>query len=267
MIGCGRMGQALYGGWINSDLAIDKILLVDPHAPPPSLNLRDQDRWTADTPVSMTHKPDVIVVAIKPQMMDRLLPAYADLIKPDTMVISIAAGVSIEKLSKLLNNPSQPVVRTMPNTPAMIGQGMTVGTASTAVTEQQSAVAETLLRAVGDFLWVDNEDLLHAVTGVSGSGPAYVFAMIEALAKAGEVAGLDPVISMHLARQTVIGSAALAASQPDVPASALRDNVTSPGGTTAEGLIALLNPETGLTPLMTETVRMATARSRSLGKA
>lgn len=265
MIGCGRMGQALYHGWTKSDLTIDKILLVDPHAPPPSLNLRDPDRWTASTPAQMP-KPDVVVIAIKPQLMDTLLPSYADLIRPDTLIVSIAAGISIAKLGKLLNNADQPIVRTMPNTPAMIGQGITVGTASTSVTEIQSDVAEALLHAAGDFLWVDNEELLHAVTGLSGSGPAYVFAMIEAMAKAGEAAGLDAEMSMHLARQTVIGSAALAASQPDIPASTLRDNVTSPGGTTAEGLIVLLNPDTGLTPLMTETIRMATARSKSLGK-
>jgi pyrroline-5-carboxylate reductase len=265
MAGFGQMGQALYHGWTTARLPLTHITLIDPAAQK-TIDLRASDTLSADIPNTQT-KPDILVFAIKPQMAVSLIPLYRDVIRPDTLIISIMAGVTVETICDLLGHVAQPVIRTMPNTPAMIGQGMSVSVASTHVTEQQRAVADQLWQAVGQSAWVDHEDAMHAVTALSGSGPAYVFALIETMAAAGERAGLSAELSARLARQTVIGSAALAAQKQDISPEQLRHNVTSPGGTTAVGLDVLLRAEQGLTDLMKQTIAAAAQRSRELGKA
>lgn len=263
MVGAGKMGQALYGGWIKADLPIAQITLIDPQPKPADVTLRAADQWAAQPHTQI--KPDILIIAIKPQMIADTLPAYTDLIRPDTLVLSIAAGTSIKTIASLLGHPDQPIIRTMPNTPAMVGQGITAAFANSSVTDAQRMIAQQLLEAVGDVVWLSAEDQMHAVTALSGSGPAYVFALIEAMAKAGVAQGLSVETAMQLARQTVIGSGALAAALRDVPANTLRENVTSPGGTTAAGL-SVLQGAHGLDELLAQTVAAAAQRSEELGQ-
>ena len=191
-----------------------------------------------------------------------MLPPLAKLAGPDTLVLSIAAGRTSPGLRSIL--PSRPaIVRAMPNTPAAIGRGVTVASPTRASRRTQRALADTLLSAVGDVAWVEDEALLDAVTAVSGSGPAYVFLLAECLAEAGRAAGLDAVLAERLARATVTGSAALM-EQSDSSA-VLRENVTSPGGTTAAALEILRAPD-GLQELMTAAVAAAKKRGRDLAK-
>lgn len=263
MAGFGQMGQALYHGWVTAELPISRISLIDP-TPYTGAPLRHSDQLYADIPAHIA-KPDIVFFAIKPQMAAAIMPLYRDVIRPDTLIVSIMAGITTDRITDLLGNPAQPVIRTMPNTPAMIGQGMIVSVANAVVTDAQRGLVDQLWHAVGDSAWVENEDMMHAVTAISGSGPAYLFALIEAMEAAGERAGLGSTLAARLARQTVIGSAALAASQPDTTPETLRRNVTSPGGTTEAGLEVLLRPENGLQDLMRLTISAATQRSRDLG--
>lgn len=263
MVGAGKMGQALYQGWIKAALPITHITLIDPQPQPADLKLRTTDHWISQP--DEQDQPDILVLAIKPQLIADTLAAYQRVIRPDTLILSIAAGTAIATLTALLGNPQQPVIRTMPNTPAMVGAGITAAYANASVSDHQRTVAQSLLQAVGDMVWLDDENQMHAVTAVSGSGPAYVFALIEAMAAAGMAQGLSAELAMQLARQTVIGSGVLAASQPDVSAAILRQNVTSPGGTTAAGL-GVLQGAQGLDTLLTNTIAAAALRSKELGQ-
>jgi pyrroline-5-carboxylate reductase len=263
MIGAGQMGQALYNGWCNAGLAIGEMILIDPSQTADKLTLRANDRFMA-MPNEATPIPDVLLFAIKPQMANDVLPVYADYLQPHTLVISIMAGLGLDKMIRLLDKPTQPIIRTMPNTPAMVGQGITAAFGNTSVSAHHRQIAESLLSAVGKSVWVDNEDHMHAITALSGSGPAYVFALIETMAQAGIEAGLDADLAMTLARQTVIGSGALAAAKPEASAEELRRNVTSPGGTTEAGLDVLLAKQSGLNELITAAIKAAAKRSRAL---
>ncbi|HEY1096078.1 MAG TPA: pyrroline-5-carboxylate reductase [Alphaproteobacteria bacterium] len=265
MIGAGQMGQALYHGWCASDLPIAQMVLIDPTQSSDKIGLRKQDMVLAQ-PDENTPSPDVILFAIKPQMANDVLPLYRDYMRDDTLILSIMAGIGMDKMQSLFDKTQQPIIRTMPNTPAMVGQGMTGAAANASVTKTQRAIADQLLQSVGKVAWLEREDDLHAVTALSGSGPAYIFALIETMAAAGEQAGLSPELAAQLARQTVIGSAALAASQSDITPEQLRRNVTSPGGTTAAGLDVLLAAEGGLPALMRETIKAAARRSRELAQ-
>ena len=178
--------------------------------------------------------PGAVLLAVKPQLMDAVLPALARLIAADTLVLSIAAGKPIAVFEQALG-AAVSVVRAMPNTPAAVGRGVTVLCANARADAGQRALAERLMAAVGQVHWIEDEDLMHAVTAVSGSGPAYVFHLIEALAAGGVAAGLPAPLAMELARGTVVGAGALAA-QSSESAAQLRVNVTSPGGTTAAAL-------------------------------
>ncbi len=253
LVGCGKMGGALLDGWSKQDnLAI---------------SVYDPQMAEADykSPAAISGPFDIIVLAIKPQIMGEAVTGIRHIITRNTLVLSIAAGRPIAFFENLLG-PAQPIIRAMPNTPAMIGQGMTVlcGNANISDAQQQHAMA--LMTAVGAAEWVDDEYLMDAVTAVSGSGPAYVFQMIESLAAAGEAVGLAPALSMKLARQTIIGAAALAAAAPTTSAAQLRQNVTSPNGTTAAALQVLMKPADGFTNLMTRAVLQAKARSLELAK-
>ena len=204
--------------------------------------------------------PGAVVFAVKPQVIDAVLPGYRRWAGPDTLFVSIVAGKTIAGITRHLGPAA--LVRTMPNTPAAIGRGITVACANARVTQTQRALCDKLLAAAGESAWVEDEALLDAVTAVSGSGPAYVFLLIEALAQAAEAAGLPPDLALRLARATVAGSGELARLSDESPAQ-LRENVTSPGGTTRAALDVLM-AEDGLVPLIGRAVAAAAARSREL---
>jgi pyrroline-5-carboxylate reductase len=206
--------------------------------------------------------PAVLLMAVKPQMMDAVFPPLGKLAGPRTLVLSIAAGRKIEGFERHLAQ-GVAVVRAMPNTPAAIGRGMTVCVANAHVTAEQRALCDELLGAVGEVAWVDDEAQIDAVTAVSGSGPAYVFLLAECLAEAGVAAGLSEPLAKELARATISGAGELL-RQSDLEAAVLRQNVTSPGGTTAAALGVLMGPD-GLRELMTRAVAAAAKRSRELG--
>lgn len=256
LLGCGKMGSALLAGWLERGLAPKSVWVQDP-AP---------SDWVKSTGVRINDvlpkAPAVLIVAVKPQMLASALPDVTALGGGQTTIISVAAGATIASFQDIFG-PGTPVVRSMPNTPAAVGQGIT---AIVANEPGQAALplARDLLSAVGSVVELDDESQMDAVTGVSGSGPAYVFHMIEALAAAGEAQGLSAGLSMQLARATVAGAGALAMQASESPAQ-LRVNVTSPNGTTQAGLDVLMDENAGLAPLIRNTVAAATNRSRELG--
>ena len=257
LIGCGRMGGSLLKGWRESG-AVDSAIVVDPALPKlPGVTVAPS---LSDVPGPL---PRIILLAVKPQMLDQVMPRLAERLPDDALIISIAAGKPIAYFAGRLGKPAA-IIRTMPNTPAAIGRGITVCCAGPGVSAADRDVADRLMKAVGEVAWIDDESLMHAVTAVSGSGPAYVFHLIEALRDAAEAAGLPPELAASLARATVTGAGELAHQSPDEPAK-LRIDVTSPGGTTAAALTVLIG-EKGLTELMTRAVAAATARSEELAK-
>jgi pyrroline-5-carboxylate reductase len=255
------MGLALARGWIAGGLAPADLTLVDPS---PQASAVSFARETGATLVSEAGgvPPRVLVLAVKPQIVAQVLPVLQSLLGPETVVVSIAAGIPLGALSEGLN--SERVVRAMPNTPAQVGKGMTGAVAAPGITDADRAVADALLRAIGDVIWFEREADLDAVTALSGSGPAYVFHMVEAMAAAGVHQGLTPDDAMRLARRTVIGAAALMDADP-TEAGALRQNVTSPNGTTAAALDILMAPD-GLTSLLDRAISRARERSEELGR-
>lgn len=261
LVGAGKMGLALAKGWLEAGLPPTNLLLVDPHPGEPARELAEDYGLTLSTEAAGL-QPNVLVIAVKPQIIDAVLVSLRHVVGPQTLVISIAAGIDIARLSGGLDTPR--VVRSMPNTPAQIGKGITGLVAGAEVDAKGRAVAEALLRAAGPVVWLDSEGQIDIVTAVSGSGPAYVFHLVEALAAAAKAQGLPDAIAEQLARQTVIGSAALLEADPASPA-ILRANVTSPNGTTAAGL-AVLMAEDGLTDLVGRTVDAARKRSEDLGR-
>ncbi len=245
LVGCGRMGSALLKGWGAG------AVVVEPSNP---ACLPDIEAAGAIT-------PELVVFAVKPQQMAEVLPAYKRFAGSATF-LSIAAGKTIAGFEAALGHQAA-IVRCMPNTPAAIGKGITVAVANKNVTNAGKALADKALRAGGMVEWVEDENLLDAVTALSGSGPAYVFHLVEAMAKAGAAMGLEPALAMKLARQTVIGSGHLLEQSPHEPAGKLREAVTSPGGTTAAALAVLMGDEK-LQKLMTEALKAAQARGREL---
>jgi pyrroline-5-carboxylate reductase len=256
MLGCGKMGSAMLEGWLDRDLPPASVYVLDPH---PS-------DWLARQGVGLNgplpDSPAVVLLAVKPQMMAEALPSVARFGGDGTLFVSVAAGTPIATFEAALG-PGTRIVRAMPNTPAAIGQGITAIVGNAAAGPEDLAMAEALLTAVGQVVRLEDEDQIDAVTGVSGSGPAYVFHMIDALAEAGVAEGLPPDLAMALAKATVAGAGALAMSADETPEQ-LRRNVTSPNGTTQAGLEVLMDAETGLAPLMRRTVAAATGRSREL---
>jgi pyrroline-5-carboxylate reductase len=256
LLGCGKMGSAMLSGWLARGLPASSVYVVDPHPSP----------WLVSTGVelggALPPNPAIVLLAVKPQMMAEALPSLQDLGGGSTLFISVAAGITIEFLEKTLGART-PIVRAMPNTPAAISQGITAIVGNSAVDADQLAVAEQLLQAVGEVVRVPSEDKIDAVTGVSGSGPAYVFHLIETLAAAGEAEGLDAQTALLLAKATVAGAGALAMASDESP-SQLRVNVTSPNGTTQAALEVLMDAESGFPPLLARAVKAATDRSREL---
>ena len=262
LVGAGKMGGALLSGWLAGGLDPAQVIVVDPSPPTEVQALLDQHliRREATVPALET-PPAVVLMAVKPQLMDLAFPAAARRAGPRTLVVSIAAGRTIAGFERHLA-PGIAVIRTMPNTPAAIGRGITVCVANTHVDAKQRALCEALLAAVGEVGWVDDEAQIDAVTAVSGSGPAYVFLLAECLAEAGIAAGLDRELSRRLARATVSGSGELLYQSALEPAE-LRRNVTSPGGTTAAAL-AVLMADDGMQSLMTKAVAAARKRGQDL---
>lgn len=262
LAGAGNMGSALLAGWLDGGLDPARILVQDP-APQPRVkaDLAARGIGVQARIGALPQPPAVLLVAVKPQVMDEVLPQLASLVGAQTLVISIAAGRRIAGLEAHLP-PGTAVVRAMPNTPASVGRGITVAVGNAHVTAAQRETCELLLRAVGEVAWADDEDLMDAVTAVSGSGPAYVFYLAECLAEAGVKAGLKPELAAQLARWTVAGAGELL-HRSDQDAATLRRNVTSPGGTTAAAL-EVLTAEEGLPELMGRAVDAATRRSREL---
>jgi pyrroline-5-carboxylate reductase len=264
LAGAGNMGAALLAGWLDRGLDPTHILVQDPAPPPRAKELLDRHGIAVQAAIGgLREAPAVIVVAVKPQVMDEVFPSLAKLAGKDTVVLSIAAGRTIAGFERHLPKGSA-VIRSMPNTPAAIGRGITVAVGNAHVTPAQRQACDGLLGAVGEVAWVDDEALLDAVTAVSGSGPAYVFYLAECLGEAGIKAGLEPELARKLARWTVAGAGELL-HRSDLGADTLRRNVTSPGGTTFAALEVLMADE-GMPKLMREAVAAATKRSRELAK-
>jgi pyrroline-5-carboxylate reductase len=265
LVGCGKMGGALVSGWRARGVAAERIVIVEPVEAARAAAAKLGVMVLAAAPKADPNYPyGAVVLAVKPQMMGAVAPLYASLMSPTTVALSIAAGTTTTTLRNHLG-ANAAVVRAMPNTPASVGRGMTVLFAAAGVTPHQAALCAELMEAVGEVRWVKDETLIDAVTAVSGSGPAYVFYLIETMTAAGVAAGLDAALAADLARATVIGSGELARQSAD-SAATLRTNVTSPGGTTEAALKVLMTDPGGLKDLMMRAVDAAAKRSRELSK-
>lgn len=263
LVGAGKMGGALLSGWLDRGLEPSSVIVQDPGPPPEVAKVFAQSGVRVDASISeLSRPPSVIVMAVKPQVMDAVFAPLVPHVGPHTLVLSIAAGRSIASFEKYLTKGAA-IVRAMPNTPASIGRGITVCCANANVMAGQKALCDDLLSAVGEVAWVDDEQLIDPVTAVSGSGPAYVFLLAECLAQAGVAAGLEVTLAKRLARATISGAGELL-HRSDLDPAELRRNVTSPGGTTAAALAVLMG-ENGLEALMTKAVAAATKRGRELG--
>jgi pyrroline-5-carboxylate reductase len=259
LVGAGKMGSALLEGWLRLGLDPSNVAVIEPEVPPHIAALAQRGLQLNPNP-SALKSVAAIVLAVKPQVAPQATPQLAPLIAPATVVVSIMAGRTLKFLAGALAKPCA-IVRAMPNTPAAIGRGITVAVPLRA-NDAQRALADRLLSATGAVEWTDDETLMDAVTAVSGSGPAYVFLLAEALTQAGIAAGLPPELAAKLARETVAGSGELL-HRSALDAAMLRENVTSPGGTTAAALTVLMGRD-GLAELMARAVAAATARSREL---
>jgi pyrroline-5-carboxylate reductase len=258
LLGAGKMGGALLDGWLARGLSPKKIAVIEPQ-PPKGLKTLTR-RGLKLNPKSKIKSVSAIVIAVKPQSASAALPALAAYAHKSTVAISIMAGRTVGFIEKSL--PGAAIVRAMPNMPAAIGRGITVAVPNARVSAKQRKLAGALLAAIGTVEWVRDETLMDAVTALSGSGPAYVFLLAEAMTKAGIAAGLPPKLAATLARETVAGSGELLHRSP-IDAGTLRQNVTSPGGTTAAALEVLMGPG-GFDALLTRAIAAATQRGREL---
>jgi len=260
LIGAGKMGGAMLQGWLGLGFDPGKAVVFEPQPSDEIAGL--VARGVRLNPKEPVRDAAAMVIAVKPQVAADVIPAHADLAGPQTVSVSIMAGQTLQTLGRLLS-PETAIVRAMPNTPAAIGRGITVAVANPRVSVAQRDLADHLLAAVGAVEWVADETLMDAVTAVSGSGPAYVFLLAEAMEEAGVAAGLPRELAAQLARETVAGAGELLHRSSDLEPAVLRKNVTSPGGTTAAALEVLMSGS-GLTSLMTQAVAAATRRSREL---
>lgn len=258
LLGCGKMGSAMLAGWLKGGLPAASVWVIDPNPSDWVMGLGVQ----VNAP--LPERPAIVLVAVKPQMMGEALPSMVALGGGGTLFVSVAAGTSIATFEAVLGQGT-PIVRAMPNTPAAIGQGITALVGSDAASAGDMDLAEGLLSGVGQTVRLDDEAQMDAVTGVSGSGPAYVFHLIETLAAAGEAQGLPAALALKLARATVAGAGALAEQANESPAQ-LRVNVTSPNGTTQAALEVLMDEATGFPVLLRRAVAAATDRSKELSR-
>lgn len=261
LVGAGKMGGALLRGWLGKGMDPRGLTVTDPHASEDIATLAAGSGFALNADLAGLAPPEVLVLAVKPQMLADAAPALATLRLDDTLVLSIMAGKTLADIEARV--PARAVVRAMPNTPAAVGRGIAGAYANAAVTPDQKEVADAMLSAVGQVVWLDREADIDAVTAVSGSGPAYVFLLAECLAEAARRIGLASDVADRLARATVEGAGALMQGEPSVAPGQLRRNVTSPGGTTAAAL-AVLEHEGALSELIAAAVIAARARAVDL---
>jgi pyrroline-5-carboxylate reductase len=261
LVGAGKMGGAMLEGWLKGGAEASRIVALDPAPPPEVKALIETSGARLNPDVTSIHDAEVVVVAVKPQLMEDVLPGVVSLKASKPLILSVAAGKTIASFERHFGADAA-VIRTIPNTPAAVGRGITAMTANRHVSPAQMALARSLLESVGEVVTVENEAMIDAVTAVSGSGPAYVFYLTECLAAAGEKVGLPKDLAMQLARATVAGAGELM-RQSGIEAATLRQNVTSPKGTTYAALQVLM-AENGMQPLFDQAVEAATKRSREL---
>lgn len=258
LVGCGKMGRAILEGWLADGHATSEVIVVEPVE---AIRPHKPGLRAVASSHEVSEAPDMVVLAVKPQSMDSVLPDLKRFAGQGTVFLSIAAGKTLAYFAAHLGVAAK-VVRSMPNTPAAVRQGITVATAAPGVSAAERKRCHEVLEAVGQVLWVEDEALLDPVTALSGSGPAYVFLLVEAMAAAGAKLGLTPEMAMQLARATVTGSGELLRQSAE-PASQLRVNVTSPGGTTAAALKVLM-AEDGVQQIFDKALAAASHRSREL---
>lgn len=258
LLGCGKMGSAMLKGWLDGGLPPSSVTVLAPRPSP----------WLKSTGVrineDLPENPAIVLLAVKPQVMNDALPSLKSLGNGDTVFLSVAAGITLETYESILGAKT-PVIRAMPNTPSAVNRGITGIVGNANVSAEQLDLADRLLQAVGQVVRVQDEAQLRALTPISGCGPAYVFHLIEVMAAAGEKAGLPRDIALQLARATVAGAGHLAENSEETPEQ-LRINVTSPNGVTAEALRVLMDPENGFPPLMERAVEAAMKRDEELSK-
>ena len=258
LVGCGKMGGAMLDGWLARGLVAADIVVAEPVE---AIRPRHAGVRVVSSSTEMAETPEIVVLAVKPQSMDETLVDLRRFAGQGSVFLSIAAGKTLGYFAARLGHAAK-IVRSMPNTPAAVRQGITVATAAAGVTAAEKKRCHELLEAVGQVLWADDEALMDPVTALSGSGPAYVFLLVEAMAAAGVKAGLPAEMAMQLARATVAGSGELL-KQSKEPASQLRVNVTSPGGTTAAALQVLMAAD-GIQPVFDKALAAASHRSKEL---
>lgn len=258
LVGCGKMGGAMLEGWLARGLAASDVIVAEPVD---ALRPHAEGLRAVVSTSDVAKTPEIVVLAVKPQSMDGVLPDLKRFADDGAVFLSIAAGKTLKYFASHLGTTAK-IVRSMPNTPAAVRQGISVATAARGVSEAEKKRCHQLLEAVGQVVWVDDEALMDPVTALSGSGPAYVFLLVEAMAAAGAKLGLTPDMAMQLARATVAGSGELL-RQSSEPASQLRVNVTSPGGTTAEALKVLMAAD-GIQPVFDKALAAASRRSKEL---
>ena len=258
LVGCGKMGGAMLDGWLSRGLAAADVLVAEPVE---ALRPKKAELRAVGSTSEISEKPEIVVLAVKPQTMEAVLPDLRRFADEGAVFLSIAAGKTLKYFASHLGAAAK-VVRAMPNTPAAVRQGLTVACAAKGVSAAEKKRCQQLLEAVGQALWVEDEALMDPVTALSGSGPAYVFLLVEAMAAAGAKLGLSADMAMQLARATVAGSGELL-KQSSEPAQQLRVNVTSPGGTTAEALKVLMAAD-GIQPVFDKALAAASRRSREL---
>lgn len=262
LAGAGKMGGALLDGWLDMGLDPRRVIVIDPHAAEAALERFAAQGVAVNPPAASIGPVDTLVLAIKPQSLVAAAPGLARFAGPGTLLVSIVAGKTTADL-KAAFPAAGAIARAMPNTPAAVRHGITGIFVTAAVSTARRGTLDVLLGAVGAVEWVADEALIDAVTAVSGSGPAYVFYLTECLARAGVKAGLPSAAAERLARATVEGAGALMAAAPDMPPGLLRQNVTSPGGTTAAAL-AVLMADDRLARAMDEAVEAARHRAQDL---
>jgi pyrroline-5-carboxylate reductase len=258
LVGCGKMGGAMLDGWLSRGLAAADVLVAEPVE---ALRPKKAELRAVGSTSEISERPEIVVLAVKPQTMEAVLPDLRRFADEGAVFLSIAAGKTLKYFASHLGAAAK-VVRAMPNTPAAVRQGITVACAAKGVSAAEKKRCQQLLEAVGQALWVEDEALMDPVTALSGSGPAYVFLLVEAMAAAGAKLGLSADMAMQLARATVAGSGELL-KQSSEPAQQLRVNVTSPGGTTAEALKVLMAAD-GIQPVFDKALAAASRRSREL---
>jgi len=259
LVGAGKMGGAMLESWIGLGLDPKRIAVIEPQ-PADAVKALAARGLRLNPPAQKIGDVAALIIAVKPQIAANAIPPLAPMAGPSTLMVSIMAGKTLAFLERAL--PNIAIVRAMPNTPAAVGRGMTVAVANARVSSQQRELAHRLLAATGAVEWIKDEDLMDAVTAVSGSGPAYVFLLVESLTRAGIAAGLPAELAAKLARETIAGSGELLHHSP-LDAATLRQNVTSPGGTTAAALEVLMAAN-GLDPLLAKAIAAAAKRSRDL---